>query len=101
MSTENKEGLVEYFLAKWRVNENGGMKMIMQSEYFKMDGTFKEHDRDVMELQLNEDGSYIFITQNDKANILPLKIKVWDVKHLKEHEECVTGFDKKLVDLKL
>ena len=54
-----------------------------------MDGTFKEHDRDNMELQLNEDGSYIFITQNDKANVLPLKIKVWDVMDLKEHNDCV------------
>jgi hypothetical protein len=44
----------------------------MQSDYFKMDGSFKEHERDVMELQLNEDGSFVFITQNDKANILPL-----------------------------
>ena len=84
MPTENKEGLAEYFLVKWRVNQNGGMKMIMQSDYFKMDGSFKEHERDVMELQLNEDGSFVFITQNDKANILPLQIKVWDIMDLKE-----------------
>lgn len=82
MHTENRESMVEYFLTKWRINAQGGMKMILQSEYFKMDGTFKEHERDVMELQLNEDGSYIFITQNDKSNILPLKIKVWDVINL-------------------
>ena len=61
-----------------------------------MDGTFKEHDRDNMELQLNEDGSYIFITQNDKANVLPLKIKVWDVMDLKEHNDCVLDFQCKL-----
>ena len=98
--TENKEALVEYYLTKWKVNESGGMKMIKQSKYFKMDGTFKEHDRDNMELQLNEDGSYIFITQNDKANVLPLKIKVWDVMDLKEHNDCVLEFQGKLDELK-
>jgi hypothetical protein len=40
-----------------------------------------------MELQLNEDGSYIFITQNDNENMLPLKIKVWKIEDLKEVDE--------------
>jgi hypothetical protein len=61
MPTENREGYCEYVLTKWLVNKKGGMKMIMQSSPFKMDGTFKEHDEDIMELQLNEDGKYVFL----------------------------------------
>jgi hypothetical protein len=64
------------------VNRKGGMKMIMQSSVFKMDGTFKEHDVDNMELQLNEDGKFVYIVQNDTDNILETKIKVWDVETL-------------------
>ena len=50
MYTENRDGMAEYYLTKWRVNSMGGMKMITQSAYFRMDGTFKEHERDHMEL---------------------------------------------------
>lgn len=46
MSTEHKEAKVEYMLVKWTVNKKGGMKMILQSESFSMDGSFKEHDID-------------------------------------------------------
>ena len=65
MPTENREAKVEYYLTKWLVNSKGGMKMTMQSPMFKMDGTFKEHCEDNMELQLNEDGKFLFIIQND------------------------------------
>jgi hypothetical protein len=41
--------------------------------------TFKEHDVNNMELQLNEDGKYVYIVQNDQDLILDTKIKVWDV----------------------
>lgn len=50
MPTENREAKVEYYLTKWLVNSKGGMKMTMQSPMFKMDGTFKEHCEDNMEL---------------------------------------------------
>jgi hypothetical protein len=48
-------------ITKWRVNQKGGLKLILQSDSFKMDGTFKEHEPGVMELQLNEDSKYVFI----------------------------------------
>jgi hypothetical protein len=62
MYTENREAKVEYMLLLFRVNKLGGMKEIIQSESFKMDGTFVEHKRDGMELQLNMDGTFITIT---------------------------------------
>ena len=100
MYTDNREALVGHFLAKYRVNENGGMKFITQSGPFKLDGTYKEHDKDTMELKLNEDGSYVFLTQNDKDNILPLKMKVWDAITLEEDEDCIKVFESKFRDLK-
>lgn len=62
MYTENREAKVEYMLVKFRVNKLGGMKEVAQSKSFRMDGTFIEHELEGMELQLNENGKYIFIT---------------------------------------
>ena len=62
MYTDNREAKVEYMLVKFRVNKLGGMKAVVQSKSFKMDGTFKEHKADGMELNLNEDGKYVFMS---------------------------------------
>ncbi len=43
-------------LVKFRVNKLGGMKEVLQSKSFRMDGTFVEHSAKGKELQLNIDG---------------------------------------------
>ena len=62
MNTENREAKVEYMLVKFRVNKKGGMKEVVQSKSFRIDGTFIEHELEGMELQLNENGKFIYLT---------------------------------------
>lgn len=77
MYTENKETKVEYMLVKFRVNKMGGLKEVKQSQSFKMDGTYIEHELEGLELQLSTAGKFIFITQNYNRE-LDLKLKIWD-----------------------
>ena len=77
MSTLNHEAKVEYFITKWKTNRQGGISKIAESPSFKIDGHFKQHKDEVMELELSDDGSLVFIIQNHDN--LDLKMKIWDV----------------------
>lgn len=92
MYTENREAKVEYMLVKFRVNKLGGMKEVVQSKSFRMNGTFVEHKIEGMELLLNEDGKFIFITQNYDAE-LDLSIRLWDTETLTEYTETMEIFE--------
>ena len=80
MSTLNHEAKVEYFITKWKTNKLGGISKISESPSFKIDGHFKPHKTGVMELELSDDGSLVYIVQNHDH--LDLKMNIWDIETL-------------------
>ena len=44
MKTEKNAARVEYFLSKWRINLNGGISKVLQSDTFTIQGgSFRPH----------------------------------------------------------
>jgi hypothetical protein len=84
MKSPNQEASVEYFITKWKVNKNGGISKIAETPRFKIDGHFRAHKNGVMELELSDDGSVVYITQNVENQ--PLKMAIWDVNTLETIE---------------
>lgn len=50
-----KDCKVEYFLSRWKTNENGGLMKVQQSESFKMQGKFVGHRDENLHLELSDD----------------------------------------------
>lgn len=105
MSTLNHEAKVEYFITKWKTNKLGGISKISESPSFKIDGHFKPHKTGVMELELSDDGSLVYIVQNHDH--LDLKMNIWDIEtlaqvdipNLQKNLDKLEKYDVKSLDL--
>ena len=63
MKTQNNDAKVEYILNRWRINHEGCMLKIQQSNNFKLSGCLKKTHPNEMRLHMSDGGNYIYVQQ--------------------------------------